>query len=100
MYTKITYVGTLNGVKGMWCGFLPEGVEVAEERVVLYPEEGKELVKGDERFGAVWLKDGDVAENYTEEDIIKELEEEPKEKPEEELEEEPKEEPVEMDCCN
>lgn len=75
MYTKITYLGTINGSKGIWCGFLPDGVEVSEERTVLYPEEGKELVKDGERFGAVWLKDGDVADNYTEEDQLPEPEE-------------------------
>ena len=66
MYTKTTYLGTLKGVRGLWCGFKPKGIKVSEERVILYPEEGKELLKDGERFGAVWLKDGDVADNYTE----------------------------------
>lgn len=66
MFTKTTYIGTLNGVHGIWCGFLPEGVVVEEERLVLYPEEGYELERDGERYSAVWLKDGDNATNYTE----------------------------------
>ena len=67
MHTKITYVGTLNGVHGIWCGFKPEGVIVEEERTILYPEQGYVLKKDENTFSAVWLKDGDVKENYTEE---------------------------------
>jgi hypothetical protein len=66
MFTKITYIGTLNGVHGIWCGFKPEGVVVEEERTILYPEHGFILKKDDKTFSAVWLKDGDVKENYTE----------------------------------
>ena len=68
MYIKITYVGTLDGVAGIWCGFKPEGAIITEERPVLYPEKGYELerIADKERFSAVWLKDGDVQENYTE----------------------------------
>ena len=68
MYIKITYVGTLDGKEGMWCGFLPEGVIVEEERPILYPEEGYSLrrISTLEVFSSVWLKDGDVKENYEE----------------------------------
>ena len=63
MNIKTTYV--CDGA--IYCGFKPEGVSVLEERPVLYADEGYELVKDRERVGtAVWLKDGDVAENYTE----------------------------------
>lgn len=31
MEIKITYVGKLNGVNGIWCGFKPEGLEVIED---------------------------------------------------------------------
>lgn len=75
MYTKITYVGTLKGVRGLWCGFKPRGLKVSEERVILYPEDGKELMKDEERFGAVWLRDDDVQENYIEVDPLPEPEE-------------------------
>lgn len=68
MQIKITYCGTLNGVYGIWCGFLPEGVIVEEERPVLYADEGKilERISDKERMNCVWLRDGDVQENYME----------------------------------
>lgn len=68
MQIKITYVGILNGNTGIWCGFLPEGVEVTEERQVLYPEQNYSLrrISTLEVFSSVWLKDGDVQENYEE----------------------------------
>ncbi len=68
MQIRITYVGTLNGVSGIWCGFKPEGAIITEERPVLYPDSGYELehIETKERFSAVWLKDGDSEENYIE----------------------------------
>lgn len=68
MYIKTTYIGTLDGINGIWCGFCPEGVEIEEERQVLYPAEGNSLrrIATLEVFSAVWLKDGDVQENYEE----------------------------------
>ena len=68
MYTKITYIGTLNGIFEIWCGFKPEGAIITEERVVLYPEIGYELerISDGERFSAVWLKEEDSQENYKE----------------------------------
>lgn len=68
MFTRITYIGTLDGVNGMWCGFYPEGAVITEERIVLYPAEGYSLkrIATQEIFSAVWLKDGDVQENYEE----------------------------------
>lgn len=66
MEIRITYVGSLKGVQGMWCGFKPKSAKIQEERQVLYPAEGYELEKDGERFSAVWLKDGDSPENYTE----------------------------------
>lgn len=52
----------------IYCGFKPEGVEVIEERQVLYPASGYELerISDKEHFSCIWLKDGDVQENYTE----------------------------------
>lgn len=71
MTIKITYVGTLNGVAGMWCGFRPEGAIITEERPVLYPEMGYELerISDGERFSAVWLEEGDSQENYKEVEV-------------------------------
>ena len=68
MQIRITYVGTLDGVAGIWCGFKPEGAIITEERPVLYPEPDFELEHKEtkERFSAVWLKDGDSQENYIE----------------------------------
>lgn len=43
MEIRITYKGTLHGVRGMWCGFKPEGVEVEEEIKVLIPAAGMDL---------------------------------------------------------
>lgn len=64
MEIRITYI--CNGA--IYCGFKPDGVEVLEEREVLYPAEGYELerITDKERLSSVWLKDGDVKENYIE----------------------------------
>lgn len=64
-----TYVGTLDGVSGMWCGFKPDGAEITEVRDVLFPDDGQELEKDGETFSAVWLKDGDTKFNYKEIEI-------------------------------
>ena len=68
MEIKVTYIGTLNDIPGMWCGFCPEGAVITEERNVLYPAEGYSLKRKatEEIFSAVWLKDGDAQENYEE----------------------------------
>lgn len=68
MEIKITYIGTLDGNSGMWCGFYPEGAVITEERNVLYPSEGYSLKNKftEEVFSSVWLKDGDTQENYEE----------------------------------
>ena len=68
MYIKTTYVGTLDGTPGIWCGFCPEGAVITEERQVLYPEQNYSLrrIATLEVFSAVWLQDGDVQENYEE----------------------------------
>ena len=68
MQIKVTYIGTLDGIPGMWCGFCPEEAVITEERNVLYPAEGYSLkrIATEEIFSAVWLKDGDTQENYEE----------------------------------
>ena len=68
MEIRITYIGTLDGTPGMWCGFCPEEAVITEERNVLYPAEGYSLkrISTEEIFSAVWLKDGDTQENYEE----------------------------------
>lgn len=70
MQIKITYVGTLNGTNGILCGFKPESAIITEERPVLYAEDGYTLIRisDKENVGSsIWLKDGDVQENYREE---------------------------------
>ena len=44
MEIRTTYKGiTKDGVKGIWCGFKPEDIEVTEEIQILYPAENKIL---------------------------------------------------------
>ena len=68
MQIKITYIGTLNNISGMWCGFYPEEAVITEERQVLYPADGYMLkrIATEEVMSSVWLKDGDTQENYEE----------------------------------
>ena len=59
-YNDIIYVG----------GEVPEGAEILETLDILYAEEGYDLIRiiDDENMGnSVWLKDGDIKENYREE---------------------------------
>lgn len=59
-YNGIVYVG----------GKVPEGAEILETMDILNAEEGFDLIRisDNENMGnSVWLKDGDVQENYREE---------------------------------
>ena len=66
------YIGKLEKegkfIPGIWCGTRPEDVTITEERNILFPEEGKKLKHKETEllFDTVWLRDGDVAENYEE----------------------------------
>ena len=68
MEIRITYKGTLNGIKGIWCGFKPEGAIIEKEINILYPAQDMLLRrKGEEEtYHSVILKDGDSMENYEE----------------------------------
>ena len=68
MQIRITYIGTLDDVVGMWCGFCPEGAVITEERQVLFPADGYMLkrIATEEILCSVWLKDGDTQANYEE----------------------------------
>ena len=68
MEVRVTYKGTLNGVHGLWCGFKPEGVEVEKEIPILYPADGKVLVKDNEKFDFVILQENEDIDSYTEVD--------------------------------
>lgn len=72
MRTIKTYVGTLNGVSGLWCGFKPEGAEITEVRDILLPDDGQELEKDGVRMSSAWLKDGDTRFDYKEVEIYDE----------------------------
>lgn len=65
-----TYVGTLNGVSGMWCGFKPDDAEITEVREILLPDDGQELEKDGVRMSSAWLKDGDTRFNYKEVEVM------------------------------
>ena len=70
MKTRITYKGTLNNIRGLWCGFKPEGLDIVEEIPILYPEEGYVLKhkESGEYFSSVTLQDGNSEDNYIEEE--------------------------------
>lgn len=62
-YNDIIYVG----------GEVPEGAEILETMDILNAEEGSDLVRisDNENVGSnIWLKDGDVQENYREEKSV------------------------------
>lgn len=62
-YNGIVYVG----------GKLSEDVEILETMDILNAEDGFDLIRisDEENMGnSVWLKDGDVQENYREEKIV------------------------------
>jgi len=68
MILKTTYIGTLNGVHGVWCGFKPDGAIITKEIPILYPDpEHKLRKKGDEELlDFVILKEDDTEDNYEE----------------------------------
>lgn len=77
MEIRTTYVGTLNGVHGIWCGFCPEGVVVEEERLVLYPATGYLLKNkiSEEEVSAVWIQSAEQQADWEEVEIPEEPEE-------------------------
>ncbi len=68
MEIRITYKGTLNGIKGIWCGFKPEGVVVEKEINILYPAKDMLLRKKgeEETYSSIILKVDDSMDNYEE----------------------------------
>lgn len=71
MRTSKSYIGELDGVKGIWCGKKPKGIKLEKEVEVYYADEGKVFSKGDEIFDSVILKDGEKIEDYQEIDSPK-----------------------------
>lgn len=68
MEVRTTYIGTLNGVHGVWCGFKPDGAVITKEIPILYPDPEKKLrKKGEEELlDFVVLKEDDTQDNYEE----------------------------------
>ena len=69
MEIRTTYKGiTKDGVKGIWCGFKPEDIEVTEELQIPYPD--KDTVLRDkatkETFTSVILAKESDKNNYEE----------------------------------
>lgn len=59
-------------------GDIPDGSELLETLTILNAEEGYELIRisdGEKVSSCIWLKDGDVRENYTEIKIEEEVDE-------------------------
>lgn len=68
MTIRTTYIGTLNGIHGMWCGFRPDGAVIEEERLVLYPEADYDLrnkISG-EIVSAVWIQSAEQQQDWEE----------------------------------
>lgn len=69
MEIRTTYKGiTKDGVKGIWCGFKPEDIEVIREIQILYPAENKILQDKatKETFNSVILENESDMGNYEE----------------------------------
>lgn len=73
MKERKSYIGTLNGVNGVWCDRCPEGVEVTQEITFYTPDEGKVFTKDGELFENVVIKDDVKIEDYAE--IVRPVEE-------------------------
>lgn len=75
MEIRTTYVGILEGVHGIWCGFKPVNAEITEEKLVLYPEANKALKNketGDIELGGVVISKKSDKSKYEEIDIPEE----------------------------
>ena len=66
MIKRHSYIGTLNGVSGIWCDQKPEGLEVEKETTFYTPDEGKVFTKDGELFDSVVIKDDVKIEDYIE----------------------------------
>lgn len=75
MFIKITHYGYFNKdghiIYGLFCGYLPAKAIILEEREVLFPQDGYVLVNKitGEELTAVYLRDNDCEDNYTEKEI-------------------------------
>lgn len=72
MKFRKSYVGKLNGVWGVWCDQMPEGLELEKTNEFYVPDEGKIFKKGDEYFDIIMVSEGENPEDYEEVDIPEE----------------------------
>ena len=66
MKERKSYMGTLNGINGIWCDQKPEGLEVSKEITFYTPDEGKVFVKDGEFYDSVVIQDDVRIEDYEE----------------------------------
>lgn len=67
MKERKSYVGTLNGVNGIWCDQLPEELEVKQEITFYTPDEGKVFAdKEGNLVDSVVIKDGVKIDDFVE----------------------------------
>ena len=66
MKERKSYMGTLNGINGIWCDQKPEGLEVFKEITFYTPDEGKVFVKDGEFYDSVVIQDDVKIEDYEE----------------------------------
>lgn len=66
MKERKSYVGTLNGVNGIWCDKKPKGLKLKETIVFYAPDEGMIFTKDGELFDSIVIKDDVKIEDYVE----------------------------------
>lgn len=66
MKERKSYVGTLDGVKGVWCDKKPKGLKVDKTITFYSADEGKVLVKDGKIYRSVVIKDGVNIKDYVE----------------------------------
>lgn len=67
MIERKSYIGTLKGVKGVWCDKKPRGLEVEKTNTFYVADEGKVFVdKEGNMLDSVVIQDGVDIKDYTE----------------------------------
>lgn len=66
MKERHSYIGTLNGINGVWCDKKPESLEIKETITFYTPDEGMVFTKDAELFDSVVIKDDIKIEDYVE----------------------------------
>ena len=66
MKERQSYIGSLKGVKGVWCDKKPRGLDLEKTITFYVPDEGKVFTKDGELFDSVVLKDGEKIKDYKE----------------------------------